>query len=332
MYSSSQFLQSFCVSFRHQKFIDLFIDVLSVLLYNFAYLKIIEFIMIENTSSVSKRCAGYCVSESLNIGLLVSKLNDAGLEPQYFDDSVYTRKSMSQIRDIDVFYFSFGVIVIFGASESEEAYVIKEYKDCHLNEAKGQSSDFMYYSVSEDAEKIHIDEESNEVILNTDSTFVKFSVAYALAQSVKMNVLEASVSQLLEETQDIRNELATTGGVSRTRTEISQHIGRLFNERYLINMHSDILDTPEFFWRRPRYESLYLMIVDFQDIQVRNNILNHRLNMVHELYEILSNELKYKHSTRLEIVIIILITFEVLIGLTNHHAFGYIREFFNFIQ
>ena len=74
------------------------------------------------------------------------------------------------------------------------------------------------------------------------------------------------------------------------------------------------MDTPEFFWRKPSYEPLYLMTADFQDIQTRQNILNHRLNMIHELYTLLSNELNYKQSTRLELIIIFLITIEVLFG------------------
>ena len=47
-------------------------------------------------------------------------------------------------------------------------------------------------------------------------------------------------------------------------------------------MHSDILDVSEIFWRRPSYERLYLMTADFQDIKVRQNILNHRLDMIDE--------------------------------------------------
>ena len=56
------------------------------------------------------------------------------------------------------------------------------------------------------------------------------------------------------------------------------------------------------------------MTADFQDIQTRQNILNHRLSMIHELYTLLSNELNYKQSTRLELIIIFLITTEVLFG------------------
>ena len=113
-----------------------------------------------------------------------------------------------------------------------------------------------------------------------------------------------------------------------SKKEISKQIGVLFNERYYINLHSDILDTPEFFWRRPSYEPLYLMTAEFLDIQTRHNILNHRLNMIHELYTILANELNYKHSTRLEVIIIILIAIEVIVALVHNDIFEKIYKFF----
>jgi uncharacterized Rmd1/YagE family protein len=78
-----------------------------------------------------------------------------------------------------------------------------------------------------------------------------------------------------------------------------------------MNLDSDILDTPEFFWRRPKYETFYLMASNYLDIQARVAILNRKLDRVHELYDILSNEHKHLHSTRLEVVVIILIMIEV---------------------
>ena len=49
------------------------------------------------------------------------------------------------------------------------------------------------------------------------------------------------------------------------------------------------------------------------DIQQRLEILNKRLDVIRELYEILSNELNHIHSSRLELVIIYLIVIEVFI-------------------
>ncbi len=86
-------------------------------------------------------------------------------------------------------------------------------------------------------------------------------------------------------------------------------------------MHNDILDVPEFFWRKPSYEPLYTMTTEFQDIQLRQDILHHRLDTINDLYSMLSEELNYRHSTRLEVIIIILIAIEVVIGLSNKDIF-----------
>jgi uncharacterized Rmd1/YagE family protein len=55
------------------------------------------------------------------------------------------------------------------------------------------------------------------------------------------------------------------------------------------------------------------MASQYMDISKRHDILNRRLDVIHELYEILSNELKHSHSSRLEWIIILLIVSEVIL-------------------
>ncbi len=261
------------------------------------------------------RCASYCTAAEYKIKDLVNYLNEIGREPKLFDEVIYSQKEVDSNNNIDVFFFPFGCIVIWGANESEEQMIIKEIAKFQVDKLEVAASDFIYFSYNPSSNKTFIDEEKNEIILGDRSAFVKLSISHALAQSVKLNILERSASNLLDKTTPIQKELANTGSVSLSKKEISKKIGTLFNERYSINLHSDILDTPEFFWRRPSYEPLYLMTIEFQDIQVRQNILNHRLNMIHELYTLLSNELNYKNSTRLEWIIIILIALEVIVAI-----------------
>lgn len=276
------------------------------------------------------RCSSYCTASAYDISILVKQLVDNGLEPQYFDDVLYAKKEFgNKDRDaVDIFYFPFGCIIIWGASEAEETLILKELKatTVAVEAFDVPSSDLIYFRYDTSADKTFIDEEKNEIILHEKSPLLKLSMSHALAQSVKLNILENSVSSLLAKTSHIQKELALTGSVSLSKKEIAKQIGMLFNERYSINLHSDILDVPEFFWRRPKYEPLYLMAASFQDIQVRHNILNHRLDILHELYGVLSNERNYLHSTRLEVIIIILITIEVIIGLSNH---SFLQKFFS---
>ncbi|MGI4776087.1 MAG: RMD1 family protein [Janthinobacterium lividum] len=275
------------------------------------------------------RCSSYCTAAGYNIDKLVSHLNEQGLEPKHFNEVIHVQKELNENKHpIDVFFFPFGCTIIWGAEESQEKSIIELTSGFEIGKLEPPSSEFIYFKYDDSSSKTFINEEKNEIVLGDSSAFVKLSISHALAQSVKLSVLEISVSNLLDKTTPIQQELANTGSVSLSKKEISKQIGILFNERYSINLHSDILDTPEFFWRRPSYEPLYLMTVEFQDIQVRQNILNHRLNMIHELYTILSNDLNYKHSTKLEWIVIILIAFEVILAFTHNDVISKMINYF----
>ena len=265
------------------------------------------------------RSSSYCTAASYKIKDLTEYLISNGSEPQIFDNVIHIQKENRDLesRHIDIFYFLFGTVVIWGAEKYQEKLILEELHNFEIEPVEHIASDFMYFRYIESIDKTYIDEETNEIILNDHSVFTKFSMSNAFAQSSKLSILEQSVSKLLSQASPIQEELAKTGTISLSKKQISKQIGVLFSERYSINLHSDILDTPEFFWRRPSYEPLYLMTAKFQDIQLRQNVLNHRLDVVHELYSLLSNELNYKHSTRLEWVIILLIAIEVLIGLSK---------------
>lgn len=266
------------------------------------------------------RCSSYCTASEYQISNLVEYLNDKGLEPKYFDDVVYCQiKDRKNKHYIDIFFFPFGCITIWGDDELYEKSVLQDLAEFEIDKIDGITSDFIYFDYNNEASRTYIDEEKNKIILGNKSEYIKLSMSHALAQSVKLSVLEKSVSKIIENTSPIQKELARTGSISLSKKEISKQIGNLFNERYSINLHSDILDTPEFFWRRPSYEPLYLMTAEFQDINTRQGILNHRLNMIQELYNILSNELNYKHSSMLETTIVILITIEVILALSHNN-------------
>lgn len=275
------------------------------------------------TDTKPMRCASYCTSSEYDTKILVRYLNEIGLEPRHFDDVIHAQKSYSK-HDVDIFVFPFGCVIIWGADENEEESILRQITKYTISPLETPVSDIILCKIDPSCAKTFINEENNEIILNEESVFSKLSISHALAQSVKLNVLEQSVTNLLNQTTPIQKELAKTGTISLSKKQISKQIGILFNERYSVNLHSDILDTPEFFWRRPQYEPLYIMTAAFQDIQLRQNILNHRLNMIHELYEILSNELNYKHSTRLEWIIITLIGIEVVLAVSQHNFIPYI--------
>jgi uncharacterized Rmd1/YagE family protein len=276
------------------------------------------------------RCLSYCTSSEYVMTDLANHLVSKGFVVQNFDDVLFAK--MQDNDDLDIFLFPYGCFTVWGSDEAREKLLLNELKQFEIDSLTEVMSDPINFEYDENADKDHaktfIDEERNKIILSNRSEYIKLSLSHALAQSVKLMVLELSVSKILEKTSSIQKELANTGSVSLSKKEISKQIGQLFSERYSINLHSDILDTPEFFWRRPSYEPLYLMTAEFQDISVRQGILNHRLDIIQELYNILSNELNYKHSARLEITIVVLIAIEVVLAFSHTSVISDIINWF----
>lgn len=94
-----------------------------------------------------------------------------------------------------------------------------------------------------------------------------------------------------------------------------QKIGELFALRHRINLSSDLLITPDFYWDRENLELLYDKTCQFLSINRRVKVINEKLQHCTELTDLMRNHLNEKHALRLEWMIVILITIEVLFEL-----------------
>ncbi len=151
----------------------------------------------------------------------------------------------------------------------------------------------------------------------SNDSLLKLSMSHGLSQSVKLEVFERSVIKTIEKTRPLTQQIRELGKTLLSRKKLSQLIGELFHERNLMNLDSDLLDTPEFFWKRPAYEAFYHQAAEYMDIKARLDILNRRLDVVHDVYDFLSNELHQSHASSLEWIIILLIVSEVVLTISK---------------
>jgi uncharacterized Rmd1/YagE family protein len=262
------------------------------------------------------RCASFCSAESYHIDELSRFLRSEGYEPKFYDDVIHIQKISysDESRDVlDAFFFPYGCLVTWGMDEDEDQQMLSLVENFQKNPINVLVKDLAFYSINPDlVEEACIDEEEDHMILPSEDHLIKLSFSHALSQSVKLRAFEESISITIQQTRHFPQELAEKGCISLSSEKLAKLMGALFAQRDSMNLDSDILDTPEFFWRRPKYEPFYLRASHYLDIQARVAILNRKLDRVHELYEILSNEHKHIHSSRLECVVIILICIEIL--------------------
>ena len=250
------------------------------------------------------QCKAFCSADSYQMNLLYKSLKKDEPNLQKFRDVFYT-----PLNDGHVFFFSYGCVVFWELTDEEINKTLKKIKNFENDHLAKPNSD-SYFIVSGPTTKVR----QNEICLQEDSGVMeKLAISHALAQSMKLAVFEERVEQTIKKTEHIPKSLAISGKITLSGKEIAQKMGKLFLERSSINLHSDILDTPEFFWDYSELEPLYHITAKDQDIKQRVDILNKRLNLIHELFEMLSDVFNNRHSSLLEIIIIILIGIEIIL-------------------
>lgn len=255
------------------------------------------------------RCTTYCTASTYDLPRLFQSLQKFG-SSQLFRDCIHIAIKEDRKQKGDIFYFAYGCIVLWGFAEEEELSILsalKEFEKDPMTKPELDEFTFAY------GDKMQIEED--EIILHTKNMLTKLAISHGLAQSVKLTTFEETVQKTIANTKQLPEALASRGKISMSRKEISQKMGELFIERNFINIHAEILDTPEFFWNYPELEPFYRRTAHYLDVTKRVEVLNKRLAVIHELFEILRNELNHQHSSRLEWTIIILIVIEVVLAL-----------------
>lgn len=251
------------------------------------------------------RCTAYCTAASYNVSTLV------GLLKKNYSTSLY-RDAVHAVfapESGDVFFFSYGVIVCWGLTEEEELQLVQKVKEVEVDSNVRMERDLYDCSYGQ-VSMIQRD----EIILTTQDAMTKLSISYALAQSIKLAVFEYTINNTIRKTKHLPEDLAHKGKIFLSRKQISKQIGELFIDRSSVNLHSDILDEPEFFWDYPEHQSIYREAAKCLDISTRVEVLNNRLAIAGELLGILNDQLNHQHSSTLEWTIIWLIVIEVVLA------------------
>lgn len=155
--------------------------------------------------------------------------------------------------------------------------------------------------------------EEDEITLPNHDVLTKLGFSHGMSQSVKLDAFEQIIQKTIHLTRELPDLLARQGSVQLSRKDIRKMMGRLFIVRSSINLHQELLDTPKFFWEHTVLEPYYELMAHYLDREQRVNVLNQRLLILQELFDMLATELNHQHSSRLEWIIIWLIFIEVFL-------------------
>jgi len=249
----------------------------------------------------AKKCAAFCLALRFDINELAKLLSDSTL--------IRIIKGALLIEDDHSWsvVFAYGAVVHWNVSAEQQLKLHQLLLEHAENPLASIEEDNFTFSLDCPSTRIiedHIEIESSDPILI-------FALSQGMAQSIKLASFETNAITTINNTNYIPKSLAENGSIKLSRHKIAKIRGQLFLTKSDIILNYDLLDTPDFFWEYPEYDSFYGIAAKYLEIAPRTQVLSKKLETIHELFEMLADEQKHRHSTILEWIIIWLIAFEI---------------------
>jgi len=248
-------------------------------------------------------CIAYCLSKSFKFKSL-SEHFIANQKAVFYKDVLHLSKDGG-----DIFIFGYGVVAFWNISRDQTLRILDELKRFEEGSLSVPFSDEFTFCHDAPSMKIHED----HISLESNDVLEKIAVSHGIAQSLKLSELESYAEETINTVSHIPRNIAHTGKSKLTRKELSKIRGKLFLVDMDINLNYDLLDTPEFFWEYPEVESFYQKTVKYLDVRPRIEILDKKLAVIRELFNMLADEQNHNHSAVLEWIIIWLIAIEIVL-------------------
>ncbi len=265
-------------------------------------------------------CLSYCIAEQIDLFKVEKRLKQE-------DDYIWERaRNTMQVMTKDgsqIFYvFKNGTIVTWNFKRYQAKKLIKLIKSATINAFEYVVKDEFSYQLGSITKLWPHDHFNVDCIqLENEENELKLAISFGLSTSIKLNFYEHNIEKQITKYLPIIQEHAGKGVFSSSRKKINKILGEIIFTKSQINLSSEILYQPKFFWKHPNLEEYYDMMEKYLDIPVRIETINQQLETLNEIFEMFNVYLVNKHSHNLEIIIIALIGVEIVFSLLNFHLY-----------
>ncbi|HEY4078511.1 MAG TPA: RMD1 family protein [Rhizomicrobium sp.] len=206
--------------------------------------------------------------------------------------------------------FRYGAVVLIGLSRQDEQEILAQY--------------------SHGANVAPIEEERIDLIIRPDQEEglaangllqIKaltpahvLVLADILAKSVALARYEREIAAVFDTVEPAASTLAVSGRIPKARKALLQLIGSALLAQHRVSGRIAFAEKPDILWEHPELERFYARLEDEYEIVERGTLLNGKVSAVSSAAQTFTDMMDTARSTRLEILIVILILAELIIA------------------
>jgi uncharacterized Rmd1/YagE family protein len=208
-----------------------------------------------------------------------------------------------------VVIFRYGVVVMIGASD-EERVLAKCTPD-------------VTHPMPIEEERIAIDLRPGQEEGPTPAGVLHMSelslgrvlvLADILAKSVALARYEREIASVFDTIEPAANALATSGKLPTARKPLLKLIGAALLAQHRVSGRIAFAEKPDILWEQPELGRFYAKLEDEYEIVERGTLLNGKVTVVGSAAETFTDIIDTARSTRLELLIVLLIFAELVIA------------------
>ena len=207
--------------------------------------------------------------------------------------------------------FRYGVVVLIGLNALEEEEFLRGLDHRMTGKSARRDEEIAIIELAPDRE----DQipPGGPICLQSLSPERLILIGEALAKSVVLARHEREVASVFDTTEPIARELSRSGRMHGSRRSILKNIGNALLVRHRVSGPVEVAEKPDVLWDKPHLERLYARLEDEYELKERAESLNRKLAVVAESAQVLTDIIDTRRSLRLEVIIVLLILFEVII-------------------
>lgn len=226
----------------------------------------------------------YATAEEYDLERLVKGLKDLDL---------YEPKSIKNASDVvhavakyqvdqeprEIFFFREGSVVLWNVTELESSNVlnfVREFElDSYSESLVQQECEIMTYKHQAEGLPSALARDGDILVATIDNNDIdldKYTFSNAMTLSVRLAIWEASLERYIDTIEFVTEDLKKGNKIRMSRQEVLRKHGELFALRHLINLSSDLLDTPDFYWENEQLENLYSQVCNYFAIGKRTRV------------------------------------------------------------
>ncbi|UTD26862.1 RMD1 family protein [Bradyrhizobium sp. WD16] len=209
--------------------------------------------------------------------------------------------------------FRYGVAVLIGLSATEETALLDRLSpriEGRLARFEEETATIELGGGAEDQVPV-----GGPVQLRDMSAARLLVVSDVLAKSVALAHDEREVARVLEVIDPFAKELAEHGRTGRRRTALLKLIGNALLVQHRVSGRVAIAEKPDALWDRPDLERLYARLEDEYELHERLEALNAKIEVIAKTATTLADIIDTRRSLRVELVVVLLIAFEIVMTL-----------------